>query len=702
MKMRLLPSLLFTAFAVASLSVQAQPVTNWHTFRATTATTLSGQGTSNPVLGSTNLTGSGAFFVGYFDPISLTNAGDRLILTFQVSFTDLAGFTNANDNFRFALFDLNGQTPVTVENSATAGVDARTDDWRGYWYGVKHGTTGGSIRERMALISGDNPFSATGGNTGTAPSLGLVGGTGVSFLNVTNQTFSAQMILEKTTTGVSLGGYFAGPTGTNQFLAPDNTSPWPASYGAFGILNGGPLSCDQMNFQNVLLTYSSTYLPVEIVNQPSSIQVFAGQSATFQVTWTNGPLIPPMQWRENEIDIPNATNASYTVTNATLAQNGNVYSVVIQNILGDHAVSSNATLTVVVDNTVPTVLSASSLASNLINVIFSETVDAVSAQDGSSYQLPGVSVTPTLVGTSNVLLTLDSPIGSNYVITVQNVKDLSGNTVGTTNVAGVAHGFENTESVGLTNNFGLAFAFNDKIKVYADGADIFGTIDQFQYVYKKVSGDFDVAVRIESLLNTSASAKAGLMARIGNAFPPPATVNDMRNVMIEATPSRFIFQYRTNTTGADSVALASPRPLTDFPNCWVRLVRTGAVLTSYSSTNYATWDLIGSVDTSIDAQGAYPDEILLGLAVTSHAVNQVTEAVFSGFGTPIARPTLSVAKTGDSLELSWPISAIGFTLQAAPALTTPATTWTNVPGSSATNRVTVPTSDGASFFRLSN
>ena len=41
------------------------------------------------------------------------------------------------------------------------------------------------------------------------------------------------------------------------------------------------------------------------------------------------------------------------------------------------------------------------------------------------------------------------------------------------------------------------------------------------YVYKPVSGDFDMAVRVESLLNTDLNARAGLMARPDTVLRQP-------------------------------------------------------------------------------------------------------------------------------------------------------------------------------------
>lgn len=692
--MKINSTLLLTALtactAFLGVNMQAGPVTNWHTFRATTATTLSGQGTSSPVYGSTNLTASGSFLIGYLDALSLTNVGDRITFSFQASFTDAVGMANAMDNFRFALFDLNGQTPVTAENTASAGVNGQTDDWRGYWFGVRHPTGVGSIRERIAaLVSGDNAFAATGDNNPTAPSLGSVGGDGVNFLSSTGPEggppYLGVMALEKTPAGVALAGLFGGNGATNLFAVNDDATPFPVNYAAVGYLNGGPLSCDQINFQNVTVTYSFSNA-LQITSQPADVSVTAGQPAQFSVTWSGSGIIPYFQWRENGADILDATNATYPIASTAIGQDGFTYSVVVSNVFGDSVTSSDATLTVITDTNAPLVLSVSSVVSNSLNVVFSEPVDPVTAQDTGSYTLAGNSISlATLIGTTNVLVTLDNPITTNYTLTVQNVKDISGNPVVTTNVPGIAHGFQESLSVLISD--GLGFALNEKVVVQAGGSDIFGASDQFQFVYRSLSGDFDVAVRVESLVNTDGNAKAGLMARVNTFF-------DSRNVMMTATPGRFIFQYRTNTAGANSFAVASPRPPTAFPNSWVRLVRSGAVFTGYSSTNLGVWDLIASYDTSIDADGAYPADILVGLAVTSHDVNEVTEAVFSDF-----LPSLAIARIGNKVELSWPSWAIGFTLQATASLTSPIM-WTNVTGSSMTNRLDFPADSGSSFFRL--
>jgi hypothetical protein len=82
-----------------------------------------------------------------------------------------------------------------------------------------------------------------------------------------------------------------------------------------------------------------------IVTQPASRTVAEGSTATFSVMAEgSAPLFH--QWRRNGVPLPQATNASLTLVNVGPADNGGVYSVVVNNAHGSMT-SSNATLTVV-------------------------------------------------------------------------------------------------------------------------------------------------------------------------------------------------------------------------------------------------------------------------------------------------------------------------------------------------------------------
>lgn len=271
-----LPTLLAVLIALSAAASRAAPITDFRTYRNTAATTLSGQGTDSPVVG--NLSGSqasGSFTIGYLATPAVLggNAGDSITFSFGVSFNDAVGMVNSGDNFRFALFDLNGE----VQDSATGGVSSgpnydaagteNTDDFRGYILGVKNGTgtgSGGSIRERIApLASANNAFATTGVNEASAPSLGPpVGGDSVTLVSDVNGNgagadYTGVLTLTRNALGlIDLSGSFIGSNAAtgNLFSASDLTPNLSSTYGAIGFLSGGPLNVDQVLFQNLDVT----------------------------------------------------------------------------------------------------------------------------------------------------------------------------------------------------------------------------------------------------------------------------------------------------------------------------------------------------------------------------------------------------------------------------------------------------------------
>ncbi len=357
----------------------------------------------------------------------------------------------------------------------------------------------------------------------------------------------------------------------------------------------------------------------------------------------------------------------------------------------------------------PVVLAADSLVANSVNVIFNMPVDPNTSQNPANYQLntPNVIYAATQISPTNIQLSLDSVLTvSNYTLQVQGVQNLSyvPDTIVTTNVPGKTFGFDAATAVIIDPANGQAFALGDKIHIFASGADIFGTSDQFEYVYKNFTNDFDVSVCLESEGQSDPAAKAGLMVREINDPSGPGPADRM--VMVASFPpdpgrAQNLFEYREDTFGT-AVSPTDNRPGSTFPNNWLRLVRTGSMFSTYFSSNNADWVFMGSVDSSTNAAGAYAANVWVGLAVTSHNASLVNEAVFSNFGTTQSAPApaeISIGQSGGNLVLSWPASSVGFTLQATPSLTPPVT-WTNVPDTSGTNTIQIPIGSGTSFFRL--
>lgn len=161
-------------------------------------------------------------------------------------------------------------------------------------------------------------------------------------------------------------------------------------------------------------------------------------------------------------------------------------------------------------------------------------------------------------------------------------------------------------------------AADGRFTLEAAGTDIQYASDQCYFVYRTWTGDFDVQVKVESLAQTDAWAKAGLMARASLAA-------NSADVSVLATPAaRFEFQYRPRD-GALVVYQGSQAPVT-YPNTFVRLRRRGNVFTAFVGTSGADWSQVG------EATIALPATVLLGMPVTSHNPAQKTRATFFNLG----------------------------------------------------------------------
>ncbi|UCE49117.1 MAG: hypothetical protein JSW47_03035, partial [Phycisphaerales bacterium] len=149
------------------------------------------------------------------------------------------------------------------------------------------------------------------------------------------------------------------------------------------------------------------------------------------------------------------------------------------------------------------------------------------------------------------------------------------------------------------------------------GADITGTSDEFHYAYKTLTGAGSIIARVNSVQNTHAWAKAGVMIR--NTLDP-----DSQHAMTFVTPEQgVVFEYRPDTGGNNAGAAGQEAGIT-APH-WVKIERDlGGTFTASGSTNGSTWQPLGTPP-NIQMNGT----VFIGLALTSHDATQTTEAVFS-------------------------------------------------------------------------
>lgn len=141
--------------------------------------------------------------------------------------------------------------------------------------------------------------------------------------------------------------------------------------------------------------------------------------------------------------------------------------------------------------------------------------------------------------------------------------------------------------------------------INAAGNDIWGTSDQFRFIYMPITGNGELIARVSSVENTNGWAKAGVMVR-------ESLDANSRHVMTTVTPSSGVaFQRRTSTGGSsDHTYNSGSAPY------WVKIVRTGNVITGFKSTSGAdgTWNSAGDAITL----SGLPDTAYFGLCLTSH------------------------------------------------------------------------------------
>ncbi len=165
---------------------------------------------------------------------------------------------------------------------------------------------------------------------------------------------------------------------------------------------------------------------------------------------------------------------------------------------------------------------------------------------------------------------------------------------------------------------------NGAFTVGASGHDIWDNADDFRFVYKKLSGNGSVTVKVESLVNTNGWAKAGVMIR------DSLDAGSAMAYMIQSFSSGVSFGWRLSSgatcSSSTQAGIVAPQ--------WVKLTRTGNAFTAQYSADGKTWKDIADtsgkpVSTTINmAANCY-----IGLCVTSHNSAATTTAELSGAAT---------------------------------------------------------------------
>ena len=192
--------------------------------------------------------------------------------------------------------------------------------------------------------------------------------------------------------------------------------------------------------------------------------------------------------------------------------------------------------------------------------------------------------------------------------------------------------------VGIT---GLAYDSAGTFTVSGSGKDIWGTSDQFRFVYQAVSGNVDITARVASEQNTDPWTKVGVMFR--NSLDQTDAF-----AFMDVTPGNgTAFQYRATKGGQPT----NNNTGTFTAPYWVRLVRSGNTISGYRSASGVTWSLQASTTITMGST------IYVGLDVCSHNNSLLNTSTFDHV--TISQPRVASAAaanpnptTGNTTNLS--------------------------------------------------
>jgi hypothetical protein len=151
--------------------------------------------------------------------------------------------------------------------------------------------------------------------------------------------------------------------------------------------------------------------------------------------------------------------------------------------------------------------------------------------------------------------------------------------------------------------------------VVGGGTGASGTNDSIHFLSHVATNDIDMIVRIADLETTETGSRAGLMLR-ESAYPGAISASIM---ITEAGDAVFSYRAQSNQPAIESISAGHSR------NSWLRLQRSGNILTGYVSPDADDWQVIGS-----GSANAAP-EILAGLFATAQDNTVQATVLFDGF-----------------------------------------------------------------------
>ncbi len=188
-------------------------------------------------------------------------------------------------------------------------------------------------------------------------------------------------------------------------------------------------------------------------------------------------------------------------------------------------------------------------------------------------------------------------------------------------------------------------------EVIGSGSDIWGGSDQFHFMFQPITGDVEIVARVAGLQQAHDWSKAGVMIR------ESLTPESSHAFLLVSAGNGAHYQRRPYAGGGtdNTAGCACSAP------AWVRLVRSGNIVTAYESSDGGDWHQVGSEFVAMSPT------VYVGLAVTSHNADATASATFTNVMVGGAQAVVEQANHAPSVALVEPWSGAVF---ASPATIT--------------------------------
>jgi hypothetical protein len=334
----------------------------------------------------------------------------------------------------------------------------------------------------------------------------------------------------------------------------------------------------------------------------------------------------------------------------------------------------------------------------------------------------------------SALLTVTGLSGNSGTLTVKNVTDTYGSTIGSTNVAFTVATNLTWGNVGANQLGGWQAAVPvgpGNFDIYSDGYAEWGTYDETTFVYEQVTGDFDKKLRVEYQDGSSEWGRAGIVVRdtlnlgvdeatqtgttpTGAGTAPPYNGTAGRYQKCHVNPvgatltgpgtagnASWEGNRRLDTGGASTTCLTNVNAVPDYPNAWCRIQRVGQTFSIFRSADGVTWELLGQTVWGQDDQSKTPMPATVYVGpefspengnITLAADQGTFLAQFRDYGDFTFNPQLTIGLSGGKVTVTWTTG----TLVSSPTVNG---TYTPVTGATSPYVISPPTGK-AMFYQV--